>query len=84
MNNSLLSDKEYVSVIKNTIKRITFQYTDFDALPSDADNSFDTFIKNQSQLSLQTLPLNINPELLFKTYGATGVAVHALPTTPWI
>ena len=71
MNNSLLSDVNYVKIIKNTIKRVTAQY----AIINDEPNFFERasaeqleqFYLNQTPESLQTLPLQIHSELFLDT-----------------
>ena len=58
MNNGLLSDKKYVEMIKETIKRVTYQYTENNSTVNDVIDTPE---------SLQHLPLKINPELFLDT-----------------
>ena len=71
LNNSLLCDEEYVTIVKNTFKRITSQYAVINDDPNFIENcapdELELFLSNQSPESLQTLPLKINPELFLDT-----------------
>ena len=71
MNNSLLSDKDYVDIIKNTIKRVTCQYAivnnDINFFQNSANDIIETFIEAQTPETLQSLPLQINAELFLDT-----------------
>ena len=71
MNNSLLSDQEYVGIIKRTIKKVVGQYsTNKEAFNPQHDMPSETledFIAMQTPETLQSLPLEINPELFLDT-----------------
>ena len=69
-NNSLLHDVDYIEIIKSLIKRIVFQYSHrndpVDVL-NDPLEMFNQFLSVQTPESLQTINLNINPELFLDT-----------------
>ena len=71
MNNSLLSDSIYVNTIKDTIKKVTAQYAiindDRNFLINATPEQFEHFCSTQTPESLQSLPLQINPELFLDT-----------------
>ena len=71
MNNGLLGEPEYVKIIKNIIKRVTCQYAIVDGEPEYfqhmSNEALENFYLSQTPESLQSLPLNINPELFFDT-----------------
>ena len=71
MNNSLLSDMNYVKIIKNTIKRVTAQYATINDEPNFFERAsieqLEQFYLSQTPESLQTLPLQINSELFLDT-----------------
>ena len=71
MNNSLLYDSEYVSIVKDTLKKTTCQYAvvndDPDFFLNATTDEINTFYASQAPESLQLLKLNINPELFLET-----------------
>ena len=71
VENSLKYDAEYVTIIKNAIKRVTSQYAIVGNDPNFVDNcsvdELDNFLSIQSPETLQALPLKINPELFLET-----------------
>ena len=71
MNNSLLSDIEYVDMVKQTIKRVTTEYAiinnDENYYQNAESHVLDIFFSEQTPESLQMLQLKINPELFLDT-----------------
>ena len=64
-NNSLLNDKEYLGLIKNTIKRVCTQYAiinnDQNFYINATESELIEFLKNQTPESLQILNFSTNP-----------------------
>ena len=69
MNNSLLSDRDYVNMIQNTIARTTYQYVDHghESTKHLDNEAFEAFKKIHTPESLQSLDLTIDPELFLDT-----------------
>ena len=71
LNNSLLSDPDYIDLIKDTIKKTTCQYSVIDNDPNFIQKlsreEFDAFASSHTPESLQTLDLVINNELFLDT-----------------
>ena len=71
MNNSLLSEADYVLKIKNCIKRVACQYAiienDQNFFQNATPENLEMFLTEQTPESLQNLPLTINPELFLDT-----------------
>ena len=71
LNNSLLYDTEYVSMVKDVINRVTCQYAiinnDENFFENCSDEELHEFKTSQSAESLQSLPLKINSELFLET-----------------
>ena len=70
-NASLLKDPAYVEIIKDVIKRVTCQYAtindDPDYYVKATIEELTEFMNPQTPESLQTLSLNINPQLFLDT-----------------
>ena len=71
MNNSLLSDPSYVSMVKSTIKRTTCQYAKINGrehfYESSTEEELEAFLNSQTPESLQSLPLSTNSETFLET-----------------
>ena len=71
LNNSLLMDKHYVDMIKNTIKVVSCQYAavnkDHNLIQNMTPQELETFLSQQTPEILQEMPLNINAELFLDT-----------------
>ena len=70
-NNSLLKDIDYLEMIKNLIKRVVCQYATVEGNPNYFNDCsveiLQQFLSHQTPESLQTLDININPELFLDT-----------------
>ena len=70
-NNSLLTDKNYVDLIKKIIKRVTCQYARNENIPELFEHTppvvLNQFLEAQTPESLQALDIKINPELFLDT-----------------
>ena len=70
LNTSLLKQKEYIEIVKGTIRRVACQYAEIENDPSfyfnsDAE-SLKKFLEEQTPESLQSLKLNLNPQLFLE------------------